>query len=182
MFGAALHMPARSPAAYPRTMPTRRLRVPQIRSSHRLTEAGEPVHRPRQATLIGSIYQPSHYHSMGIDIYAEWDGMSEAEKTAQITGFSAEHGHVGYLREAYHGEPYATKVLVPEAFEELRVPIYADTLGIVCRPPWSLPSSANAKSTVSPMTPRSIASCAATAISWSCARARKLRQESPASL
>jgi len=65
---------------------------------------------------------------MGIDIYAEWDGMSEAEKAAQITGFSAEHGHVGYLREAYHGEPYATKVLVPEAFEELRVPIYADTL------------------------------------------------------
>ena len=23
----------------------------------------------------------------------------------------------GYLREAYHGEPYATRVLVPEAFE-----------------------------------------------------------------
>lgn len=65
---------------------------------------------------------------MGIDIYAEWDGMSEAEKAAQITGCSTEHGHVGYLREAYHGEPYATKVLVPEAFEELRVPIYADTL------------------------------------------------------
>jgi len=65
---------------------------------------------------------------MGIDIYAEWDGMTEAEKTAQSTGFSAVHGHVGYLREAYHGEPYATKVLVPEAFEELRVPIYADTL------------------------------------------------------
>jgi len=65
---------------------------------------------------------------MGIDIYAEWDGMSAAEKTAQITGFSVEHGHVGYLREAYHGAPYATKVLVPEAFEELRVQIYADTL------------------------------------------------------
>jgi len=65
---------------------------------------------------------------MGIDIYAEWDGMTDAEKKAQITGFSAEHGHVGYLREAYHGEPYATKVLVPEAFEELRVPIYAGTL------------------------------------------------------
>jgi len=26
-------------------------------------------------------------------------------------------GRVGYLREAYHGEPYATQVLVPEAFE-----------------------------------------------------------------
>ena len=65
---------------------------------------------------------------MGIDIYAKWDGMTEAEEEAQITGFSVEHGHVGYLREAYHGEPYATKVLVPEAFEELRVPIYAATL------------------------------------------------------
>ena len=32
------------------------------------------------------------------------------------------------MREAYHGEPYATKVLVPEAFQELRVPIYAATL------------------------------------------------------
>lgn len=65
---------------------------------------------------------------MGIDIYAEWDGMTEAEKAAQITGCSVEHGHVGYLREAYHGEPYATKVLVPEAFEESRVHIYAETL------------------------------------------------------
>ena len=65
---------------------------------------------------------------MGIDIYAKWDGMTEADEAAQITGFSIEHGHVGYLREAYHGEPYATKVLVPEAFEESRVPIHAATL------------------------------------------------------
>jgi len=55
--------------------------------------------------------------------------MTETEEIAQhnallCTGF----GHVGYLREAYHGEPYATKVLVPEAFEELRVPIHAATL------------------------------------------------------
>ena len=27
------------------------------------------------------------------------------------------HGHVGYLREAYHGEPYVTKFLCREAFE-----------------------------------------------------------------
>jgi hypothetical protein len=54
---------------------------------------------------------------MGIDIYAKWDGITDADKAAQITGFSAVHGHVGYLREAYHGEPYATKILVPEAFE-----------------------------------------------------------------
>lgn len=65
---------------------------------------------------------------MGIDIYATWDGMTAAEEEAQTTGFSTVHGHVGYLREARHGEPYATKVLVPEAFEELRVPIYAATL------------------------------------------------------
>ena len=31
--------------------------------------------------------------------------------------FSIAHGHIGYLREAYHGEPYATRVLVPEAFD-----------------------------------------------------------------
>jgi hypothetical protein len=66
---------------------------------------------------------------MGIDIYAKWDGMTEADENAQAAAFmSCEHGHVGYLREAYHGAPYATKVLVPEAFEESRVPIYAATL------------------------------------------------------
>ena len=65
---------------------------------------------------------------MGIDIYAKWDGMTEAEEASQVTGFSIEDGHVGYLREAYHGEPYATKVLVPEAFEESRVQIHAATL------------------------------------------------------
>ena len=54
---------------------------------------------------------------MGIDIYARWKGQTEEEERAQITGFSVEHGHVGYLREAYHGEPYATQELVPEAFD-----------------------------------------------------------------
>ena len=65
---------------------------------------------------------------MGIDIYAKWDRMSMQDEAAQITGFSVEHGHVGYLREAYHGEPYATKVLVPEAFEYGRARIDAGTL------------------------------------------------------
>jgi len=66
---------------------------------------------------------------MGIDIYAEWDGMSDAEKNAQATFWlSADHGNVGYLREAYHGEPYATKVLVPECFETGRASIPAATL------------------------------------------------------
>ena len=65
---------------------------------------------------------------MGIDIFAEWEGMSDADKKSQITGFSVEHGHVGYLREAYHGEPYATRVLVPELFETGRAAIAAATL------------------------------------------------------
>jgi hypothetical protein len=65
---------------------------------------------------------------MGIDIYAEWHGMTKEEHAAQITGFSVEHGRVGYLREAYHGEPYATAILVSEAFELGRVAISAATL------------------------------------------------------
>ncbi len=54
---------------------------------------------------------------MGIDIYMNWDGMTEDEKHAQYTGFSTTSGDVGYLREAYHGGPYATETLLPEAFE-----------------------------------------------------------------
>lgn len=54
---------------------------------------------------------------MGIDIYLEWEGMEEDEKKAQATGFSITSGNVGYLREAYHGGPYATRILVREAFE-----------------------------------------------------------------
>ena len=54
---------------------------------------------------------------MGIDIYASWRGQTPDEQHAQVTGFSVVHGNVGYLREAYHGEPYATRILMPEAFE-----------------------------------------------------------------
>ena len=54
---------------------------------------------------------------MGIDIYARWHGMTDREEEAQITGFSTVDGDVGYLREAYHGEPYATRFLFREAFE-----------------------------------------------------------------
>ena len=43
--------------------------------------------------------------------------MEEEEKSAQATGFSTTSGDVGYLREAYHGGPYATRILVREAFE-----------------------------------------------------------------
>lgn len=54
---------------------------------------------------------------MGIDVYARWRGMTAEERAAQHTGFSIAAGHLGYLREAYHGAPYATPVLVPEAFD-----------------------------------------------------------------
>jgi hypothetical protein len=54
---------------------------------------------------------------MGIDIYTHWKGQTPEEEQAQYTGFSTVHGHVGYLREAYHGEPYATRYLLWEAFE-----------------------------------------------------------------
>ena len=54
---------------------------------------------------------------MGIDIYAKWNDQTLEEKNEQVTGFSTAHGHVGYLREAYHGEPYATQFLVREAFQ-----------------------------------------------------------------
>ena len=53
----------------------------------------------------------------GIDVYAHWKGKTLAEERAQITGHSVTHGHVGYLREAYDGEPYALEFLVSEAFE-----------------------------------------------------------------
>lgn len=56
---------------------------------------------------------------MGIDVYLRWDGQTKGEEEAQYTGFSTTHGHVGYLREAYHGGPYATRVLMPEGFGDL---------------------------------------------------------------
>lgn len=55
---------------------------------------------------------------MGIDIYLKWDGFTEKDKEAQLKGFDATIGHTGYLREAYHGEPYVTDFLVNEAFSE----------------------------------------------------------------
>ena len=54
---------------------------------------------------------------MGIDIYAQWRGQTDEESQNQYTGFDILKGHVGYLREAYHGEPYATKHFVAEAFQ-----------------------------------------------------------------
>ncbi len=67
---------------------------------------------------------------MGIDIYAVWKGQTAAEAKDQITGFSVVHGQVGYLREAYHGGPYATRHLCREAFESKtgKAPIPASVL------------------------------------------------------
>ncbi len=53
---------------------------------------------------------------MGIDIYLDWDDMTGEERAARLTGFNVEADAVGYLREAYHGGPYGTEVLMPEAF------------------------------------------------------------------
>jgi len=62
---------------------------------------------------------------MGIDIYAEWRGQSEAERAEQSAlWLGSMAGSRGYLREAYHGAPYATKFLCGEAFitGEARIP------------------------------------------------------------
>lgn len=55
---------------------------------------------------------------MGIDIYMRWHLMTEADVEKQYQGFDITIGKDGYLREAYHGAPYATKELVPEAFDD----------------------------------------------------------------
>jgi hypothetical protein len=36
---------------------------------------------------------------------------------AQLTGFRVDKGNVGYLREGYHGGPYATMALLPEGWD-----------------------------------------------------------------
>jgi hypothetical protein len=54
---------------------------------------------------------------MGIDIYLKWEGMTDEDQKRQYTGMCTKSGHTGYLREAYHGGPYATKILCREAFE-----------------------------------------------------------------
>jgi hypothetical protein len=62
---------------------------------------------------------------MKIEIYAEWDGMTGAERNAQAMSFD---GIAGYLQESYHGEPYATRRLFPEAFMFGRAEITAAAL------------------------------------------------------
>jgi hypothetical protein len=54
---------------------------------------------------------------VGIDIFLKWDGMENRPKDDKIEMFSTTDGHLGYLRESYRGGPYATQILVREAFE-----------------------------------------------------------------
>lgn len=66
---------------------------------------------------------------MGIDIYAKWRGQSEDARRAQTEAWaSIDAGGAGYLREAYHGAPYATRYLVAEAFATGRATIPAAVL------------------------------------------------------
>ena len=68
-------------------------------------------------------------HLMGIDIYARWNGQTEDEEDQTYRyPFSIASGHAGYLREAYHGAPYATRYLFAEAFETGRARIPAAVL------------------------------------------------------
>ena len=50
----------------------------------------------------------NHMNNMGIDIYARWEGQlpDQVEKQLEVW-LSGVDGGAGYLREAYHGEPYA---------------------------------------------------------------------------
>lgn len=57
---------------------------------------------------------------MGIDIYLRWELITEDELEKQFCGYDISKGGTGYLREAYHGEPYATRELMPEAFDNLK--------------------------------------------------------------
>ena len=55
---------------------------------------------------------------MGIDVNLIWTGQTDEQIGAQrIDTPPARRGMVGYLREAYHGGPYATCFLLREAFE-----------------------------------------------------------------
>ncbi|MFA5168827.1 MAG: hypothetical protein WC530_09905, partial [Candidatus Omnitrophota bacterium] len=51
-------------------------------------------------------------------IYARWKNQTPKQKQKQMTGFSVLRGNAGYLREAYHGSPYATRYLCKEAFDQ----------------------------------------------------------------
>lgn len=65
---------------------------------------------------------------MGIDIYARWKGQTKEDEDKQITGFDATSGDVGYLRESYGREPFATRYFLPEAFNDVGAKIPSEVL------------------------------------------------------
>ena len=81
--------------------------------------AGKAVSLHGLTSQMNQFYPPPPTF-MGIDIYARWRNQTAKERKTQITGFSTGHGHVGYLRESYHGTPYVTEFLVREAFDPER--------------------------------------------------------------
>lgn len=93
---------------------------------------------------------------MGIDVYLRWSKQTKAERQLQMTGFSVTVGNIGYLREAYHGGPYATRVLVPEAFKSDTRRYSARTLR--ARLPATLYAAAVRSLTVYNETPLAVAS------------------------
>jgi hypothetical protein len=64
---------------------------------------------------------------MGIDIYARWPEQDAKALQAQIDAWASTYsGAIGYIREAYHGEPYPSHHLMPEAFdndESVAIPV-----------------------------------------------------------
>lgn len=59
-----------------------------------------------------------HIIYMGIDIYARWPEQDAEARQAQIDAWSSiDAGDMGYIREAYHGDPYPSRYLVSEAFD-----------------------------------------------------------------
>ena len=80
VLGAGLPLSTPASEAPARTVPPCRVPVPEVRAPHRLAEAGESVHRPRQTTISGrSNLSALITNRMGIDVYAKWDGMTEAD-------------------------------------------------------------------------------------------------------
>ena len=66
---------------------------------------------------------------MGIDIYARYEGQTPEQVARQLEAWLSGHSGAGYLREAYDGEPYATRYLFAEAFEvSYDTPIVAKVL------------------------------------------------------
>jgi len=57
---------------------------------------------------------------MGTDIYLSWDGMTEEEKKAQVTGWRIDAGKVGYLRASIGmvRENEALSLIFPDRYWE----------------------------------------------------------------